>query len=281
MRIEPQLGLLAVAVLICTVMSIAHRRKGADLTFLDFSDGSRIITKRHFIAKVGSMHDSVKNISVDSPSPDVQMLLLLPYEFGLVGGDRYATGKYLLLRSEHNGNPWNVPQIRKLEPLGDASRKQPSADAIFHLASRSRSRVAYGNPYCPLCELVILDGDIRAEPGIRGKIHEGTLSINERTPCRVSSTISRVSRLIVGIVHADCKRGVDSEKQYTQYPDPVLKFVPLGFLCFASNFIMGFGWWRGRNARSDRRVWIGLLCLFIGFVSSVWSLIVLVNRIGI
>ena len=60
-----------------------------------------------------------------------------------------------------------------------------------------------------------------------------------------------------------------------------LSFVPPILFLVISNVVMCFGWWKARNAQSRSDVCIAVCCLYLGFPASVWSLILITDRLGI
>jgi hypothetical protein len=90
-----------------------------------------------------------------------------------------------------------------------------------------------------------------------------------------------IGGLLIGAVHLDRIEGVYGQQANTNNLRAILELIPRGLFCLASNFIMGFGWWRGRNASCNRHVWVGLACLCIGFPASVFSDGLFLGRLGI
>lgn len=97
----------------------------------------------------------------------------------------------------------------------------------------------------------------------------------------IGGTLGGIGSLLVGAVHFDRVSGIDGKKNYAKDFRSGFDVVPKILFCLASNFAMCFGWWRGRYATCSRHVRLALGLLGIGFPLSVWSWIILTDRLGV
>lgn len=97
----------------------------------------------------------------------------------------------------------------------------------------------------------------------------------------VCSLFSSVSRFFVSPVHLDRIDRVDKQEYDTANFYKWLSLIPPVLFFLLSTFVTCFGWWRARHARQRRDVWIAVICLYVGFPMSVWSGMILTNRLGI
>jgi hypothetical protein len=110
---------------------------------------------------------------------------------------------------------------------------------------------------------------------------KGVLSKFQLTRGGICSTLSGVRSLLVGAIHQNRKERVDREKYDASGFHVWLGLVPPILFCFASNLAMVLGWLTLRLwCRCWRDWYLGMLGLFAGFPLSVWSGIILMNRIG-
>ncbi len=99
-----------------------------------------------------------------------------------------------------------------------------------------------------------------------------------RRDCGAFGGISCVS---VSTVHLGGIDGVDNKHSNAENLHPCLEIIESAFLYLATNILLGFGWWCGRNAKSNWDVGIALTLFCSGFIGAVWSGIILTNRLGI
>jgi len=90
---------------------------------------------------------------------------------------------------------------------------------------------------------------------------------------------SGISRFIVGAVHQNRRGGIDGKKDNTGYLHPFLILIPPIFFCLVSNFAMAMGRWKLRGGNCRRDTCYDVVGLYVGFLASVWSWIILADRI--
>src|SRR5439155_8273165 len=95
-------------------------------------------------------------------------------------------------------------------------------------------------------------------------------------------TASRsIGSFLVSTVHLDCVPSVDCKQNNSSQFHERLRLIPPILFCLASNLAMCLGWLKIRFWCKSRRDWyLGMAGLFLGFPSSVYSLIVLTDRLG-
>jgi hypothetical protein len=118
-----------------------------------------------------------------------------------------------------------------------------------------------------------LNGEIRRDPRALGnfKLRGGS----------ISRSFGSVSSLFVSAIHLDSEERIDTEDQNSSNLKNRFKLIPPILFYLASNCLTGFGYWRGRNNRCARDLWIGAGCLYVGFTLTVWSGLILTNSLGI